>query len=411
MVHCPMPKALIDTRQHLKEKDWQTFAAPSFAPNDLIICLDFLKQYDNNNATFESYRREIERLIQWAWLVDKKSVLDLKRQDVENYIQFCLDPPKAWIGSKKVSRFITHNGNRIPNPEWRPFVVTVSKADHKNGLKPEKKNYQLSQKATREIFTVLSSFYNYLALEEKVSTNPIALIKQKSKYIQKQQHQAQVMRLSEKQWQTCLDTVKHMAKDAPDKHERTLFIISALYLLYLRISELCASDRWTPEMRHFYQDSLGCWWFKTVGKGNKMRDIAVPDDMLAALKRYRLSMQLTPLPSINDQSPLLPKEKGKGSMSSGRHIRRLVQDCFDQTMLVLRNTGFSTEADSFESATVHWLRHTGISDDINLRGRPVAHVRDDAGHSSSAITDRYNDIDLIERHQSAKHKKLVSTED
>jgi hypothetical protein len=37
-------------------------------------------------------------------------------------------------------------------------------------------------------------------------------------------------------------------------------------------------------------------------------------------------------------------------------------------------------------------------------------VRDDAGHSSSAITDRYNDIDLIERHQSAKHKKLMLEE-
>lgn len=411
MKSLPIPVPLLDTYEQLQEKNWQTVTSPSFAPYDLASCLDFLKQYDNNKATFESYRREIERLIQWAWLIEKKSLLDLKRQDIENYIEFCLAPPLSWIGYKKVSRFTTRNGERIPNPEWRPFVATVSKMDHKNGLKPNKKDYQLSQKATREIFTVLSSFYNYLVLEEKASINPITLIKQKSKYIQKTQQQAQVMRLSERQWQTCLDTVKKMATNEPDKHERTLFIISSLYLLYLRISELCASRRWTPEMRHFQQDSQGCWWFKTVGKGNKMRDIAVPDDMLTALKRYRVSQQLTPLPSINDQSPLLPKEKGKGAMTSSRHIRRLVQDCFDITMLNLRDMGFATEADSFESATVHWLRHTGISDDINMRGRPVAHVRDDAGHSSSAITDRYNDIDLIERHKSAKNKKLMSTED
>ena len=62
-----------------------------------------------------------------------------------------------------------------------------------------------------------------------------------------------------------------------------------------------------------------------------------------------------------------------------------------------------------ESATVHWLRHTGISDDINKRGRPISHVRDDAGHSSSAITDRYNDIELKERYKSAKNKKLINT--
>jgi site-specific recombinase XerD len=406
MLNPPMPIPLIDTCQQLKEKDWSTFISPSFAPHDLMICLDFLKQYDHNNTTFESYRREIERLIQWSWLIDKKSVLDLKRPDMENYIQFCLDPPKSWIGVKKVARFMTSNDKRIPNPQWRPFVVTISKAAHKNGLKPDKQDYQLSQKAIREIFTILGSFYNYLALEEKVSNNPIALIKQKSKYIQKYQHQTQVMRLSEKQWQACLDTVKAMANHHPDKHERTLFIISCLYLLYLRISELCASERWTPVMNHFYKDNQACWWFKTVGKGNKMRDIAVSDDMLNALRRYRTSMGLTPLPSPNDQSPLLPKEKGKGGMASSRHIRRIVQEGFDETIHLLRSTGFSTEADSFESATVHWLRHTGISDDINKRGRPVAHVRDDAGHSSSAITDRYNDIDLIERHQSAKDKTL-----
>ena len=59
-----------------------------------------------------------------------------------------------------------------------------------------------------------------------------------------------------------------------------------------------------------------------------------------------------------------------------------------------------------QEATVHWLRHTGISDDINKRGRPVAPVRDDAGHSSSAITDLYNDINLQERHRSARNKKV-----
>ena len=53
---------------------------------------------------------------------------------------------------------------------------------------------------------------------------------------------------------------------------------------------------------------------------------------------------------------------------------------------------------------VHWLRHTGISDDV--KRRPKEHVRDDAGHSSSATTDRYIDIEKRERHASAKKKKL-----
>ena len=54
---------------------------------------------------------------------------------------------------------------------------------------------------------------------------------------------------------------------------------------------------------------------------------------------------------------------------------------------------------------VQWLRHTGISEDVKTR--PREHVRDDAGHSSSAITDRYIDVELVERAKSAKKKPMV----
>ncbi len=53
---------------------------------------------------------------------------------------------------------------------------------------------------------------------------------------------------------------------------------------------------------------------------------------------------------------------------------------------------------------MHWLRHTAISADIEHR--PREHVRDDVGHESSTITDRYIDIDRIARHNSAKNKQL-----
>lgn len=214
-----------------------------------------------------------------------------------------------------------------------------------------------------------------------------------------------VKRLTDMQWQCCLKTAEQLAQDN-ENHERTLFIITALYMFYLRISELTASNRWIPQMKHFYQDSNQNWWFKTLGKGNKTREIAVSDDMLASLKRYRESMGMTALPSPSDSRPLSSKEKGKGAIASTRHIRKLVQYCFDKTVAQLRKDKLVNEANNLELVTVHWLSHTGISDDINKRGRPVAHVRDDAGHSSSAITDRYNDIELLQRHQSAKNKKL-----
>lgn len=402
----PIPVPIFDTLEMLENTRLQSTNKPSFALKDFKAALQFLIQYNGNKATYESYRREVERLIQWAWHIAGKSILTLKRQDIEAYLAFCLKPPKSWIGFKRVPRFITCQGQRIPNAQWRPFVVSVSKYDYKKGIKPDKAHYHLSQKSLQEIFTGLGSFYNYLVVEERVAINPVALIRQKSKYLQKNQSPTAIKRLTEQQWEVCVATAKEMALLDP-YHERTLFIITTLYLLYLRISELAASARWVPQMGHFYQDSQGDWWFKTVGKGNKFRTIAVGDAMLAALQRYRASLNLPALPHPDDKTPLVPKEKGKGAITSTRHIRRLVQLCFNKTMDKLRQKGFSTEADALEMATVHWLRHTGISDDINKRMRPVAHVRDDAGHSSSATTDKYNDIELRQRHQTAKNKKVI----
>lgn len=407
MTKYPTLQPIIDGMEHIKNKE--LYSTNILGKEDLDCALEFLKQYDGNKATFESYRREVERLLQWAWHIEQKSILKLKRQDIENYIAFCSKPPKSWIGLKRTPRFMIKEGLRIPNPAWRPFVATVSKHDHKKGVAPDKNIYHMAQKSIQEIFTVLTSFYNYLLLEEKVSANPIVLIRQKSKYLQKRQTQAPVMRLTERQWHMCLEVAREMAVTEPKKHERILFILSSLYLLYLRISELVASKRWVPLMGHFYRDSNEYWWFKVLGKGNKLREIAVSDDMLSVLKRFRRSMGLSPLPSPNEQTPLLPKEKGMGPITSSRHIRKLIQNCFDSAINKLRQTNFIADADALEAATVHWLRHTGISDDINKRGRPVAHVRDDAGHSSSAITDRYNDIEFTERYRSAKNKKLKAS--
>src|SRR5580658_1068406 len=97
-----------------------TSGIPEFAKNDLNVSLVFLNQYTGNKATFDSYRREIERLLQWSWHIEKKSILELKRQDIENYISFCLNPSKSWIGTNRVSRFVERNGVRIANPKWRP---------------------------------------------------------------------------------------------------------------------------------------------------------------------------------------------------------------------------------------------------------------------------------------------------
>jgi len=368
--------------------------------NDREMGAAFLLCYKGSEATFNAYRREIERFIQWQEIIQKKTLKAMERQDIEAFIDFCCSPPVEWIGLQMYSRFINLGGFRQPNEHWRPFVIRAGK--HQNTqIKPA--DYVLSQSAQESIFRILSTFFTFLENEDYVFQNPVKRIRQKNRYIRRTQSQAMVRRLSELQWDYVIETAEIMA-DAEQHHERTLFIMTALYSMYLRISELTASDRWTPRMSHFFCDQDGHWWFKTVGKGNKERDITVSHSMKKALSRYRESLSLPPLPIPSDQKPLLPKQRGQGGITSTRHLRRIVQDCFDRSMARLQHDGFKDEALQLSAATVHWLRHTGISDDVKIR--PREHVRDDAGHTSSAITDKYIDIDRRERHASAINKSL-----
>lgn len=373
--------------------------------DDFYHALAFLNCYKGSLGTFNSYRREIERLLQWCKHISNISLKQIKREHIEKFICFCQHPPKPWIGVKKVSRFIDKNGVRLPNPNWRPFVVTLSKAAHRKGKKVDIDKFELSQGAIKETFAILSTFFNYLLQEEYIFMNPVALIRQKSKFIRKQQNQIQIRRLTPLQWEYVIETANLMANHDADRHERTLFIMTALYSMYLRISELAASKRWLPRMCDFYRDHDGNWWFKTVGKGDKERQIAVSNAMLNALKRYRKHLGLSTLPSAADKTPLLSKTKGKGPITSTTYIREIVQACFDQAIKRLEEDNHVEEAESLNEVTVHWLRHTGISEDV--KRRPREHVRDDAGHNSSATTDKYIDAELRARHRSAKNKPIL----
>jgi site-specific recombinase XerD len=380
---------------------------------DYAIAISFLRSYSTSKDTFIAYRREIERLMQWLYFTnesEKNNLKALRRHEIEQFIRFCHKPPKSWIGTKKAPRFIVSNdGIRVTNAEWRPFVITISKSEYKAGKQATQDSYSFSAAATKVMLAVLSTFFNFLIGEEYTEVNPVLLIRHKSRFYKKQQGKAKVRKLSDLQWSEVLTCAEAMATRKPEIHERTLFILKMLYALYPRISELAASDRWTPKMCDFYRDHRKDWWFTTIGKGNKQRDIAVSNEMLNALKRWRLHLGLTPLPSPADSTPLLPKTKGNGPITSKTYLRELVQRCFDNAVQRLRTANKIEEADTLEKATVHWLRHTGISEDVKTR--PIEHVRDDAGHEDISTTGLYIDVEQHERYKSAKNKRIEKEQD
>jgi len=410
----PTPQPLFDT---LDRVDEMPTCVSNYLDNinlpeikkEFNLCNEFLKSYAKSKDTYSAYRRETERLIHWAWLIAKKPLKELSRNDIRDYLSFVSLPPKSWMSTKIVDRFIDdENGLRQANPAWRPFVAKVSKIARRLGKEPSKSNYRLSSKSIEAIFAVLSSMFTYLQQEEYLDANPVALIRQKKGYIQREQTRKVTRKLSQVQWLTVIANAEEMASENP-QHERTLFLMSAFYLLGLRISELSYSpdrERYAT-MGNFAPDKRGLWWYTTIGKGNKVRDVAVPDELLAALKRYRQFLNLPPLPRRGEQTPLFPKFKGREGLSA-RQIRTIVQKVFDRAITQLTERDKIDEAEDLATATVHWLRHTAISNEVEYR--PREHIRDDVGHENPATMDKYIDTDRLARHQSAQGKKLKPKE-
>jgi len=207
---------------------------PEFAITDYKSVIQFLYIYRGSLDTFKSYRRDLERLFQWSWFIKKKSCILHLREDIEAFIEFCQKPPKRWISLKNVSRFKASSDTEHtikPNSDWRPFTAHVSKVDHSEGKIPEKARYKYSQAALKVLFGILSSYYSYLVQEQITSSNPLELIRQKSKFLQKQLKIQEIRRLSNYQWETVISFVKQQAEQ-DIRQERTLFILSCRFRVY-----------------------------------------------------------------------------------------------------------------------------------------------------------------------------------
>lgn len=404
------PIALFDQSQFLTEEEnsnvlnYLKTIEIDGAEREYNIVKQFLISYAGSADTYTAYRRDVERLLQWSWLVLKSPITNINRHNIISYLQFIQNPPSSWIMCQTYPRFINQEGKRIANKKWRPFLIRLRKIDKQTGKKPDPKVYKSSPASMQASIAGISTLFTYLLQEGIVQSNPVQQIRQKSRFIQKKQQNRVMRKLNHLQWQYILNTVNSQVEQDPI-YERHLFIISAFYLLGLRISELAETPGRIPSMGDFFPDKASRWWFSTVGKGNKIREVAVPNEMLAGLRRYRKYLGLTALPSRGELTPLIPSLRKTGGIGI-RQLRNIVQECFDMAVNELRQKSHIDAAEDLQSATVHWLRHTAISMDVTHR--PREHVRDDAGHENISITDRYIEIDLEARHASASSKTMYT---
>lgn len=396
--------------QHLAEL---SLAAVPEAGLIYQFAVQYLAESAHHDNNFKAYRSELTGFLHWCFDVAKQSPVSLDRRGFGQYILYCQAPPNELIAYRNVAQFVADAGwqCRLPNPHWRPFL----------GKKGQP--YQLSPRALATKVAILSSFYTFLIDEELTERNPAT---------QWMRHNARSRQVpvslawdgeddlkafSELQWSYVMATARAMAEQAPERHERTLFLVSLLYGCYLRISEVAARPGFSPVMGQFRRDSkTGVWGFRVpVSKGGKRRNVAVSKDLLVALERYRRFLGLSPLPAPGDSTPLFIRQKAagrgreQGQLNANLGVRQLreeIDKLISHACDAAMADGFTQDAQEMREMTAHNIRHTGISHDINLNHRPLSHVQADAGHDSIHTTSLYLHTAVQERHQSASNKKL-----
>lgn len=404
-----IPKPLFNTYESFVDQDFSvsapgtlcvrdylaSFAATLEAPRGYLAVRAFLRAYSDNPQTFSAYRIQVERLLLWALIVQQKPLHQLKRQDAEDYLAFCRNPPASWVGPVIRSRFVANDmagslaAPLTANPNWRPFNIKMPKQQiaelNGPGLSQSVGLYKAAPGTINQVFSICSRFFEFLVEDALVGANPFRLIKKKRQYQDGSQEDSVARALTPLQWDYVLETAEHMAQLEPKRHERTLFILATLFAMYLRVSDIVGRDSWKPAMGDFRQDPGGNWWFHVVGKGNKAGKVAVRDDYVDQhLTRYRTFLGLPALPQRGEKTPLITTLSGRSGLSD-RQVRALLQGVFDNALVRMRTESREGyEMDSLKAASAHWLRHTSATFDAPFRN--AKDLQFDLRHSNLSTT-------------------------
>ncbi|MGF6931059.1 integrase/recombinase XerD [Paraburkholderia sp. UCT70] len=369
------------------------------AANDLEAIQAWLARFADKPATFDSYRKEAERLLLWSLVQPGKPLSSLTHEDLVRYQRFLADPQPA-------ATWVSGRGRKHPRGDarWRPFYGPLSPA------------------STRQAMVILNVLFSWLVQAGYLAGNPLALSRQRARHAA-----PRITRYLEPGlWQEVKDTIASMPQDtarARAHYHRVRWLFTLLYLGGLRIAEVGGNT-----MGQFFvrRDADGAmrWWLSVHGKGDRERLVPATRELMTELTRYRQSFGMTALPSPGEATPLvLPigrtseaRTKLAHERADGRSpepltraaLHAIVKNVFAGAADRLRERGaeFLSRADLLQAASAHWLRHTAGShmadQKVDLRL-----VRDNLGHASLTTTSVYLHADDDRRHDETDEKHRI----
>lgn len=342
----------------------------------------WLARYLDTKTTFDSYRKEAERLLLWSVIELRKPLSSLSHEDFLVYQRFLADPQptKRWIMIKrKVAR---------DDPKWRPFAGP------------------LSPTSQRQAIVILNGMFSWLVNAGYLAGNPLSLSRNRQR-----KAKPRVTRfLDEDLWKEVKLTIESMSRETNREREhyhRVRWLFSLLYITGLRVSEVTQNT-----MGGFYsrkdKSSESRWWLEITGKGDKTRIVPATNELMLELGRYRREMGLSLNPIEGETVPLLLPIGGKQRPMTRSAVHLILKQIFNITAKRLQERGpdFIAQAAKLEAASAHWMRHTAGSD-MTSADMDIRHVRDNLGHESIATTNNYLHSEDDKRHQDTEeHHRL-----
>ena len=332
------------------------------------------------SATQRAYRKEAERLLLWAVLERAKPLSSLTVEDAGAFRAFLRAPPARWCGARHHQRW---------SALWRPL---------EGALKPA---------AQGQAITVLRILYAWLTAQGYLIGNPFAAVPVPRR---PPRPLGAGRLLSEALMQTVLVRLQALPGTAPNR--RLQLALPWLYATGLRLAEMVAArcgHLARVEYVNAEGDLAGGWLLAVVGKGGKLREVPVPQALVAALRQALAGHGLATDPRAPDHAdvPVLARigragqaETGQGAtgpeqallpVAAGglyKGLKRFFAACADDL-----EKGDAAAAARLRLASTHWLRHTHASHAVNGRpgrpGVPVQVMQANLGHASLATTSGY----------------------
>ena len=315
-------------------------------------------------ATHRAYRKEAERLLLWAILEHGKALSSLTVEDVNTFKWFLTKPPAAWCGPRHHQRW---------SPLWRPLEGP------------------LSSSALRQSMVILRSLYTFLVSQNYLIGNPFAgvsLPRETGLALGSQRA------LTFEQWDGLEAQLDAFSEDPVGR--RRARAVRWLYATGLRLAEMANAQCGDLQLVNYRLPDGKAdsgWLLSVVGKGDKRREVPVPQRLVEELQIELLLHGLEPdvtHESNRDVAVLTGFEGGVATPLSAsglaKGIKALLEACAADMSL--------EDGKQLRKASTHWLRHTHGSHALNGRpgddgGVPIQVLQNNLGHASIGTTSGY----------------------